>query len=361
MTNHNGARNVTTQTQGRHLVLSAGGSRAILGGAGAVLAIDQAIGSIDDVQLRARNSDWLSIGGVSGGSIPAIMYADGYSAREALKMAIEIDFSSMLTRHGSIPQILFAYLMQGRFERTRPRHGVLSSEKLGDWIDERITAWPPNFWTMAVVGQDQILFDQNGVRQISPDGQIKILSDKPAPVGLAIRASCAVPGIISAVPYKGRFLFDGALTPDGSCPVNIPLRYYGATHPSTIACEVGNDSRSASHMLNLWKLFCGQNCVPAWETEDLTSEHGMIVIEPNMMHFKSLQFTLTRDQKWMAVMTSYMASVEALKGAGLISAEKLPLMEEICATYRDIEKLGKTSDGLLSLLTEDLLTRHGLF
>jgi hypothetical protein len=124
---------------------------------------------------------------------------------------------------------------------------------------------------------------------------------------------------------------------------------------------VGNDSRSASHMLNLWKLFCGQNCVPAWETEDLTSEHGMIVIEPNMMHFKSLQFTLTRDQKWMAVMTSYMASVEALKGAGLISAEKLPLMEEICATYRDIEKLGKTSDGLLSLLTEDLLTRHGLF
>lgn len=362
MTTNNGARNNATQTQGRHLVLSAGGSRAILGGAGAVIAIDQAIGTVDTLQLRARNRDWLSVGGVSGGSIPAAMYAGGYSAAETLRMAIDIDFQSMLTRHGSIIQILFAYFMQGRFERTRPRHGVLSSEKLGDYIDEKLPAWPPNYWTMAVVGQDQVLFDSTGVKLISPDGTIKVLSDKPAPMGIAIRASCAVPGIISAVPYKGRFLFDGALSPDGSCPVDIPARYYGATHPNTIACEVGDDgNNTGKHVLKLWKLLCGQNCVPDWEPKELTTEHGMIVIKPNMTHFRSLQFNLTRDQKWMAVMTSYMSTVEALKNAGLIEGEKLAVMEEICATYRDIEALGRHTDGLLTMLTEDLLSRHGLF
>jgi hypothetical protein len=108
MTNENGARNDATQTQGKHLVKSGGGSRAILGGSGALIAIDQAIGSVDHIQLRARTRDWLSIGGVSGGSIPSVMYANGFSVSEILHMAIEIDFSSMLTRHGSILQILFA-------------------------------------------------------------------------------------------------------------------------------------------------------------------------------------------------------------------------------------------------------------
>ncbi len=362
MTNENGARNDATQTQGKHLVKSGGGSRAILGGSGALIAIDQAIGSVDHIQLRARTRDWLSIGGVSGGSIPSVMYANGFSVSEILHMAIEIDFSSMLTRHGSILQILFAYFMQGRFERTRPRHGVLSSEKLGDWLDELIPSWPPNYWTLAVVGSDQVLFDQTGVKLISPDGTIKVLSDKPAPVGLAIRASCAVPGIISAVPYKGRFLFDGALSQDGSCPVNVPMRWYGAIHPSIIACEVGDSTNQTSKRVEkLWKLLCGQNCVPEWDQEELTTDKGMIVVKPDMKHFRSLQFTLTRDQKWMAVMTAYMSTVESLKAAGMIPPEKLPLMEEICANYRDIEALGRHSEGLLSMLTEDLLCRHGLF
>jgi len=359
MTTNDGARTNATQTPGRHLVLSAGGSRAILGGAGAVLAIDQVLGPVGQ-ELRA-STIWASIGGVSGGSIPAVMYAGGYSARDTLLLAMDIDFTSKLTRHGSVLQILFAYFMQGRFERTRPRHGVLSSEKLGEYIDEMVPQWPANYWTMAVVGQDQVLFDASGVKLIAPDGTIKVLSDRPAPLGLAIRASCAVPGIISAVPYKGRFLFDGALSPDGSCPFGIPARYYGATHPTTIACEVGDDgNQGGKHILRVWKMLCGQNCIPDWETPDLTDEHGMIVVRPDMKHFRSLQFNLTRDQKWLAVMTAYVSTVEALKKAGLATGETLARMEDICSTWKEIEALGRHAEGLITMLVEDLLGKHGL-
>jgi predicted acylesterase/phospholipase RssA len=360
MTTDIGARNNATQTQARDLTLSAGGSRAILGGSGAVLAIDQALGPVGP-QLRASTM-WNSIGGVSGGSIPAAMYAGGYSAREALRHALDIDFSSKLTRHGSIVQILFAYFMQGRFERTRPRHGVLSSEKLGDYIDEMLPQWPANYWTMAVVGTDQVLFDSTGVKLIHPDGTIKVISDKPAPMGIAIRATCAVPGIISAVPYKGRFLFDGALSPDGSCPVGIPMRFYGATHPSTIACEVGDDGgQTAKHVLKIWQILCGKNCIPHFDTKDLTEEHGMIVVKPDMKHFRSLQFNLSRDQKWLAVMTAYVATVASLKKAGLIPEDKLAQMEQICANWHEIEAVGKYADGLITLLVEDLLAKNGLY
>jgi predicted acylesterase/phospholipase RssA len=355
------AREIAMKDKGLDLVLSAGGSRAILGGAGALIAIVQVLGS---VEMRMRSGTmWNSIGGVSGGAIPAALYAAGYSAKETLQMAIAIDFSSKLVRHGSVLQILFAYFMQGRFERTRPRTGVLSSEPFGEWINGIIPGWPAPFWTKAVVGEDDVLFDKNGVRLIQRStGKVTILSEKPADIGLAIRATIAVPGIISAVPYKGRYLFDGALTPDGSCPVDMPIRHYGATHPTTIACEVGDDGTTMSgKVVKLWKLICGQDCVPSWKDQVLTEQHGMIVVKPNMKHFPSLQFTLTRDQKWMAVMTSYMSAVEALKRAGLAHGEKLAQMEEICATYRDIEHLGKHSEGLLSMCTEDLLSKHGLW
>jgi predicted acylesterase/phospholipase RssA len=352
----------TIQTRGSHLVCSSGGSRAILGAAGAIAAIDQA-GIREDLE---------SIGGVSGGSVPTAFYAGGMTAKQTLQLTIDIDFSSMLTRHGSIIQILFAYFMQGRFEKTRPRHGVLSSEKLGIYIDDKVPAWPTwtdkngvkrGYWTMAVVGKNQVLFDHTGVREIAPDGTVTVLSDKPAPLGLAVRASCSIPGIISAVPFKGRFLFDGALSRDGGCPVDIPARHYGATHPTTIACDVGDDTnKSSKRLLKLWKLLCGGNCLPEWEDKELTEKFGMVVIKPAPTSFRSLQFSLTRDQKWLAVMDSYIASIEGLKRGGRISGKALKDAEQIIATHMKIREVSQNQPpGVLSALNEDLLSKYGLF
>ena len=98
-----GARKLSVTDQ-IHLVGSSGGSRAILGVAWIIPAIEQA--GIKDLG---------SIGGISGGSIPTAMYALGLGAKETLRLAVDIDFSSKLIRHASILHIFFAYFMQGRF------------------------------------------------------------------------------------------------------------------------------------------------------------------------------------------------------------------------------------------------------
>lgn len=345
-----------------HWVFSAGGSRAILGGAGAIVAIEQA------------ELEWVSIGGVSGGSIPAVMYAAGFTAKETLRMALDIDFSSKLTRHGSILQILFAYFMQGRFERTRPRKGVLSSEKLGEYIEqliserigqnsEKLANWPKGYWTMASVGNNRILFTDRGVFEITPDGVINVLCDKPGPLGIAIRGTAAVPGIISAVHWKGRYLFDGALTPDGRCPIEIPIAHMGASEPTVIAVDVGDDgSKLADYVLKFWSIICGGDCVPDFKEKELTSHNGMVVIAPELTQFRSLQFTLTRDQKWQAVMVSYISAVDALKKSGHLTGQKLADAEAIVAAYAKIkERYGESDNGEFTAQVESLLSGYNLF
>ena len=42
----------------------------------------------------------------------------------------------------------------------------------------------------------------------------------------------------------------------------------------------------------------------------------LLLVKPDLGFFRSLQFTLTRDQKWRAVMAGYVATVKRLKKAG---------------------------------------------
>jgi predicted acylesterase/phospholipase RssA len=335
-----------------HLVCSSGGSRAILGSAGAIAALDQ-----------AGLKDFVSIGGISGGSIPTAMFAAGLGSTETLRLAVDIDFSSMLTRHGSIARILLAYMMQGRLAQTRPRKGVMSSEKLGVYLDEKVPVWPDRYWTMAVQGENKIYFTQDGVFELTPDGKRNVLSNKPAPLGLAVRASCAVPGIISAVPYKGRFLFDGALTREGRCPIALPIAHKGALPENIIAVDAGDDdSKMSQRITRLWGILCGGNCVPHVEEKVLTEKDVAVLIKPDLGFFRSLQFTLTRDQKWRAVMAGYVATVKQLKKAKLLEGEQLEKMQVVVSAFQRIESMCKFSEeGVLTRLTEQLMREHKLF
>ncbi|MBX9692443.1 MAG: patatin-like phospholipase family protein, partial [Cyanobacteria bacterium] len=115
-----------------HLVCSSGGSRAILASAGVLLACEQ-----------AGIKRFKSVGGVSGGSIPTALYASGMTAKECVAQAMEIDFASLLTRRASILKILFAYFMQRRNEKVRPINCVLTSERVGDFVESYTDgAWP---------------------------------------------------------------------------------------------------------------------------------------------------------------------------------------------------------------------------
>lgn len=342
----------TTPEREFHLVCSSGGSRAILGSAGVLLACNQ-----------AGITKFKSIGGVSGGSIPTVLFASGMDAKTCLSQALDIDFSSLLTRRASFFRILIAYFMQRRYEKVRPVNGVLTSEKVGEFVESYLKdgeLWPKGYWTMAIAEDAQIIFSENGVFEIRPDGQLRVLSCDPGPLGTAVRGSCAVPGIISAVEYKNKILFDGALGPESRVPAGVPMRLYGANPKDIIACDVGDeDSKHAQRVTALWKMVCGEDCVPAVEEPVYNKSHGLVWIEPKITSVRSLQFNLTRDQKWEAVMSGFVASVPELALAGILTGDRLAAAQELVARYNSI-LAAKGDVGNLTREIESLLSKNGL-
>jgi predicted acylesterase/phospholipase RssA len=332
-----------------NLVCGSGGSRAILGSAGPILACH-----------NAGITNWQTLGGASGGSIPTVMLAGGVHPKDVVRITMEIDFSSLLTRHGSLFQILLAYVMKDRYEVSRPKKGVLGSEKVGEFIDKHVPTWPSNYWTVAAVGHTQWLFTADGIYEYHPCGKVIRISDKPAPVGLAVRASCAVPGIIDAVPFMGKYLFDGALTIDGRCPVRVLKRHFREQAENIIGVDVGDDeSKQSRRVRKVWKVVCGANCLPPDEKQPIDAE-GVCVITPTVTSFRSLQFNLTLDQKWEAVMSGFAGAVPALQKAGLLEGDRLERANAILQAYEAIRATA-VNPGELASATETLVSKHGLY
>lgn len=331
-----------------NLVCGSGGSRAILGSAGAILACHQ-----------AGISNWQTLGGASGGSIPTVMLAAGVHPKDVVRITMETDFSSLLTRHGGLFQILLAYVMKDRYEVSRPKKGVLGSEKVGQFIDKHVPNWPSNYWTVAAVGHTQWLFNAEGIFEYHPCGKVIRISASPAPVGLAVRASCAVPGIIDAVPFMGRWLFDGALTVDGRCPVRVLKRHYGYLPENIIGVDVGDDeSKQSRRVRKAWKVLCGANCLPP--TKHPIDKEGVHVITPTVTSFRSLQFTLTLDQKWEAVMSGFAGAVPTLQKAGLLTGDRLESANAILQSYEGFRSTA-VNPGELAAATQALFVKHGLY
>ncbi|HEY9871521.1 MAG TPA: patatin-like phospholipase family protein, partial [Candidatus Obscuribacterales bacterium] len=198
---------------GKHLVCGSGGTKAYLGGAGAILAFDFA--GVDD---------WQTIGGVSGGSIPSLLLAAGVDPAMIVANAIDIDFSQLLVKTDSFSNVLKTRLRPGLHRGKRLRDGIVDSRCLGSLLERFVPEWPANYWTMAVAGNSMLLFTADGVFEYH-GGRRRRISSTPAPVGLAVRASCAVPGVIESVRFAGRDLFDGALSPYGGCPTSMVKRH----------------------------------------------------------------------------------------------------------------------------------------
>lgn len=307
---------IHSQASDQHLVCGAGGSRAILGCAGAILGFH-----------RTGLKEWKTLGGISGGSITSLMLAVGMTPAEIVQTAVDLDFASLLTKRTNPLFILIAFLLQERYAYTRPRSAVMGSEKLGAFLEAKVNQWPEGYWTMAVAGRTQLLFTADGVFQCLNDGTKRVISNVPAPIGLAVRASCAVPGIIEAIPYKETLLFDGALSWDGQCPIGVVHKHYEADYKQIFACDVSEreEEDSPNFAAAFWKLFCGQNCVFVEEDKDIYywQAQGVTVAHPSITSFKSLQFTLTTEQKWLAVMAGFSSAIEQLWLTGKITTAQL--------------------------------------
>lgn len=305
-----------------NLVISSGGSRAILGGAGAIAGLD-----------LAGITEWQSIGGISGGSIPALMLAGGATPSTLIKRAMECDFRSLVERKAGIVGTIIAFLMKERNEVRNPRpvEGIISTEKMAEFIDSFHPTWPEKFWTVAASGTSQIMFTADGVHEYRADGAIIQLSDKPASVGLAIRATCTIPGIISAVKFGDHYLYDGAHSKDGLCPVGIPIRYFGAPANKTIACCLGDEFSTGviGVARRFWRWVWSVPADPDWGPET----RGVISVRPKITHIHALKFTLSQDQKWLAVLLGFRATVYRLHREGLLKGERL---EKVNALLREI-------------------------
>lgn len=291
----------------RHLVIEQGGTRALVTGMGATLALKV-----------AGLKSWSTIGGISGGSIPAILMASKLNPLSSLEKILACDFSQLFepsSKGGSDPAAAFAAVQEGervpahKWCARMLRKGMMHTDKLGDLIENQVKVWPEAFWTMASSETSHVVFTSHGVFEYGFDGSFTVLSEEPAPISLAIRATCAVPGLLEAVEYRGRYLFDGALSPFGDKPVAFARKHLLGEEGLIVSCfSTGKDSRKNNMLLNLgrWLLCHKAEKVP-------TEEHKAdIHINPHVPELKALRFNMTEVQKQLGMLAGFNATITAL-------------------------------------------------
>jgi predicted acylesterase/phospholipase RssA len=333
-----------------NLICGGGGSRAVLGSSGMLLACE-----------IAGIKSWRTAGGVSGGSIPSLMAAAGVPPARILHEVIQTDFSSMLTPKTNMLGLWWAFFLKECAWKRRSTKAVLGSDKIGLFVEQFVTVWPEGYWTLAVTGDTTLLFTSKGVFELHPDGRQTQICDKPAPVGLAIRASCAVPGIIEAIPFNGEYLLDGGLA--DRCPVGVAKKVMGAEKGTIVACDVGEDSIEAERREHIFfrtlrKLVCGPCCDP--EPFQPADNDGVVLVRPPLDGVEALEFTYTADEKWQAVMSGFKDAVSEMRKAGVLTGDRLEQALGILTSFETIRS-SQRKLGDLASQTADLLAKHGLY
>ncbi|MBX9571273.1 MAG: patatin-like phospholipase family protein [Candidatus Obscuribacterales bacterium] len=361
------------------LIISSGGAAAVLGGTGSIAAC----------QL-AGLMNFRRIGGVSGGSIVAVLTAAGLPASQLLHMTLETSFSDHLKpEHGSMFRLL-KLIGRGlkrelapehiRVDQVNSRHGLYGTDTLGHFIEKMVAEgmckngaciaqaetsalWPSRFWTMATTKTGaQVVFDADGVHHIDIDGTRSTLSPTAASTGTAVRASCTIPGVLACISYKDVWLYDGALSRDGICPVGLQIRHFGATASNIIACRIGEDlhrpvsGRLHSLARKIWKVDPEFHWGP--ETE------GVIECRPQIDHVHTLKFKLSEDEKWLAILLGFEATLSQLALHGILHGERLDKARSVLRClgfWRDAIPAALGSRQVLADRAERCFSEHGLF
>lgn len=309
----------------RHLVFGSGGTRAFLNGAGATFACN-----------LAGISNWQSIGGVSGGSIPALLVAAGVPPHEIVRHAVATDFTELLKQTDT-----FQNMVRRRLFRRGPqrlRHGIVNSEGLGSHLERHVQVWPEKFWTMAVAGRRQYVFTADGVF-VYRRGKCHRISDKPAPIGLAIRASCAVPGIIEAIEFMGHVLFDGALSRYGACPTEMAKHHFGAEIDDIIAVDlVRRAGTRRDRFIEMIARTLSGTLRQKPSSTPFVPEAG-VVIRTQMETFNSLDFTISTERKQSAVLAGFRETCKQLWSSGQLSDIRMASLLSRSEQWEQFEQL----------------------
>ena len=301
-------------SQNFHLVLGAGGSKAILASTGAIAAFELCGGD-----------EWETIGGVSGGSVTAALYAHETRAKELIWLALNTDFSELITPKVGVLRRIWALLHKYRYEITLPEKGIYDPEPLKRFIDISVPKWPENLWTICTDKQlNQVVFTTDGAFRYLPEEPEGIqLTDTPPCVGTAVAASCAIPGIVDSTKINGEAFYDGAMSHEGNCPILPPQRHFSAVPERVIGVDVGDDEYQNKPLIKfLMRLRCWVSaCAPVGAPHPSEEDDGIILVEPRIARFHGLKFLLDDLDKWTAIIAGFTATIETLDRHGLISRE----------------------------------------
>lgn len=330
-----------------HVVFGSGGTKAILGGSGAIAAFEVA-------GLR----EWASIGSASGGSFPAAFLASGKPTAEVLRNVVDTDFSKLLRPKTGLLRRLLALVLKYRYEITRPHLGVYSSAPLSSFVEQEVGEWPRAFWTVAAGRRYIYLFTEKGVMR-EVNGKLENVSNLPVRASFAIAATCAVPGFIDGVRYRGDLLHDGALGPDGECPAGIAVRHFGAQRDRILAFDVGEELIKSKRWLRfLWQVGCMGACA-SFAGIHLKPDDGYLAIQPKITGFHGLQFDLTTEQKWNAISTGFTATAAVLAQNGLVTGENAAALARIADKIDEIKNFADGDDFVREI--EELFAQNHLF
>ncbi|MBZ0187677.1 MAG: hypothetical protein K8F91_15630, partial [Candidatus Obscuribacterales bacterium] len=257
-------------------------------------------------------------------------------------------------------------MLSYRLSNRRPPHGLYESSKLGDFIDNHCRDWPSRYWTASLGDESLYAFLPQGVYRSPLDGSYdwQRIRRRSIDIGLAMRSTIAVPGLIDAVPSpfkKNEFLFDGGLGPEGNCPISIPQSLEGAGQGRLIVIDVGPEtSASAKRFNSFWRIACGDKCMPRFSP--LNSCKNMLVIKPEIHSLDSFEFFASKERKWQAIIDGYKAAYAALSEHKLLTGRKAAMASNLLDTFSALSlenPSSKTND--LDLALEKALMSHDMF
>lgn len=297
-----------------HLVLGSGGSHAFLTGSGVVVACKEA-----GIKLG-------TIGGVSGGTMPASFAAADLSSAQILKIAKEMDATTLINKKPFFKRTTAetidspAGMPKTKVEATEARGGIYGTSKVAIEANKLVPEWPERFWTMAVTEKSQVFMSKKGIFEYPDNKMQHIVTNKPITVGDAVRASSAIPGLFEGLVVNGRTLYDGALGRFGKCPTELVASHLNIPKDRIIASlRVGAMTTSEKAQFYLAQIFSGNF---QRHSPKIVQEAG-IVIRPEVKSFGSLNFNLNAAQKEEALLAGYRSAIEEFGRNKLISPSKL--------------------------------------
>ncbi len=319
-----------------NLMVSSGSIRAILAGTGAGLACQM-----------AQLDSFATIGGVSGGSIPTLLLAAKIEPKVILDKIIELDFADLVPARQTLGQFFLSWL-KPKDKRSHAYQGLRTSAPLGEFMESLVPVWPDNYWTVAARNGNPVLFTSKGVFEYQKGKVVQVKTGRPS-VSHAIRASCAIPGIIEAVDYEGMRLFDGGYSVHGGMPCELVCEHFGKSLKSVLAIDFTNCSKDTFLARGLMYL---SRCISNHMETEFHHEYllkAAAVISPKLAWLTGrLPLKLSIEQKENAIMEGFREAYYVLKLKGLLPEQTADKLGFASLSFDNLRQAVSTSPNVVA-------------